>query len=202
MPLRIKLMLAGLTVGIMLASFASSASSGDYGVSRQEFRMTWSRLEFIEASTTIRCAVTMEGSFQRTRLSKTEALAIGTVSRKAVNSCTGGSARIERATPLMTFQSFTGILPNIEEVTIKISLLQMTFSNIFWWCVITTEPSEPAILRVGRDARGNLIGATFNSNYAITPSEERFCVEQWRIGGAGEIHLLGSSTTRITLTLI
>jgi len=127
----IKLGLTALMAAMLFASALGTASARNLEVSTETFRVTWSRLEFQSSLVTIRCEVTLEGSFHSRTIPKIERLLIGSITRISVKeeSCTGGRARPERPPPWhLTYEGFTGRLPTIE--TIRILMQRFQFAII------------------------------------------------------------------------
>ncbi len=131
-----RLAIAAVLVAASLAALVGSASAGRLSSSSQNFRVAWSSLELIGLfGVTVRCGVTLEGSFQNRSIVKTPGGTIGSVTSVAVrHPCTNGEAfafnGVERlgATTLanslpwtLTYVSFAGTLPNITRVTLGLS---------------------------------------------------------------------------------
>lgn len=117
-----KLALTALIAALLLASVLSTASAGRLSFNTQNIRTTWSRIEFQTAVVTVRCPVTLEGSFHSRTFPKIERLLIGAVTRLVIKgeSCTNGSA-VARALPWhLTYDSFAGTLPDITSVRLLI----------------------------------------------------------------------------------
>jgi len=111
--------LTALMAAMLLASAVNAASARNLEVSGQNFRVTWSRIEFQSSLVTVRCPVTLEGSMHSRTIPKIQGLLIGSITKISVKeaSCTGGTARPERPPPWhLTYEGFTGRLPNIETV--------------------------------------------------------------------------------------
>jgi hypothetical protein len=130
-----KLGLTALMAAILLASAVATASARSLSVSEQSFRATWASLEFAGGGATIRCRVTLEGSFHTRTIAKVERSLIGAISRATVaHPCTGGEGWADNGTetePLgtapnklpfhVTYESFAGTLPNISTVNLLLS---------------------------------------------------------------------------------
>jgi hypothetical protein len=129
----IKLGLSALLAAILLASALSTASARNLEVSNQRFRVRWSRLEFRSGFVTIRCQVTLEGSFHSRTFAKIERTLVGAITRIDVfeERCTGGIARAERPPPWhVTYEGFTGILPNIQTIRLLMQRFQFLVESI------------------------------------------------------------------------
>lgn len=129
-----KLGLAALASAILLASFVSTASARNLSTSDRLWRASWNSLEFV-GTVTIRCRVTLEGSFHSQTIAKVARSLIGSVTRVTVaHPCTNGEAWADNGTetqPLgrapnrlpfhLTYENFTGRLPNIETIGLLLS---------------------------------------------------------------------------------
>ncbi len=145
----ISLYLAALTATLVLAGAVGSASARSLSVSETGFRITFSSLEFGSSVVTVRCRLTLEGSFHRRSGPKIPRSLIGTISRAIVAhpGCSGGEAWVDNGTesePLgtapnrlpfhLTYESFGGILPRITEINFSLNgaslVLQTSFIGI------------------------------------------------------------------------
>jgi len=204
---RLKLILAGLTAALMLMMTIASASANRLSLSNRNFRAVWTNLELQSAAGTVRCPLTLEGSFHYNTIAKRESALIGHVSRASVNNgaCTNGHATIiqERLPWHVTYGGFTGTLPRITGV--KLNLINATFRVEIGGLACTTQTTT------ANPAKGivNLTAGVAESlradETAGIPLRGSFLCE---IGGEGRFRgtttsltLLGN-TTRITVTLI
>jgi len=153
----IKLGLTALMAAMLLASALSTASARNFEVSNQTFNATWSRLEFQSSLVTIRCLVTIEGSFHSRTIPKIERLLIGSVTKIQIkeDSCTNGRARPERPPPWhLTYEGFTGRLPNIETIRLLLSRFQFAIIALGVTCKYGTSTDNltgSAALNAGRE---------------------------------------------------
>lgn len=121
----LKLGVAALAATLLLSAAVGSASAGKLSINNQNLRITFSRLEFSASEFTIRCSVTVEGSFHTRTMAKVVGSLVGAITKSTVKqeTCTGGSAAsfngIERyngtTTPNtlpwhLTYEGFTGEL--------------------------------------------------------------------------------------------
>jgi len=123
----IKLGLTALMATMLLASALSTASARNLSISVVDWRVNWSRLEFSSSIVTVRCQVSLEGSFHSRVIPKTQRLLIGSITRISVfeERCTGGRVRPEKPPPWhLTYEGFTGRLPNIETLRLLIQRFQ------------------------------------------------------------------------------
>jgi hypothetical protein len=147
-----KLLLTALTAALVLGSAISSASARELAVSEQSIRVSWASLEFGSSLATIRCRVTLEGSFHSRTIAKIARRLIGAITAAIVaHPCTNGEAWADNgreAEPLgtapqklpyhITYENFTGRLPSIETVGLLLSrisfVLQATSFGISARC--------------------------------------------------------------------
>jgi hypothetical protein len=139
-----KVLLGTLAAVTLLAAVASSASANRISISNQSIRAIWSPLFIIVPNTSaaeFQCQMTLEGSFHSRTMSKVATSLIGYITRAAVSHpCTrNGEMWVHNgveaplgATPgtslpwHMTYQSFSGTLPNISEVRILLRGIRVT----------------------------------------------------------------------------
>ena len=122
-----RLILCGLTAAFVLATAAGSASAGKLSLSNRVIRATWAALEFAtEPGFSIRCPVTLEGSFHSNTIRKVIGALVGYITRASVKSdgigCAGGNMTLLQETlPWhIRYNGFQGTLPRIEVVRINI----------------------------------------------------------------------------------
>jgi hypothetical protein len=209
MRTRSKLLFAGLTAALMLSMAVASASAGRLSVSNRNFRIVWNplTLESTAGIATIRCPVTMEGSFHSATIRKTIGALVGHVTRAFVNrsACAGGTATIHGETlPWHTqYGGFEGTLPNI--TGIRLNLVGATFEveDGTALCTTRTTAAQPGvgIARVG--AGGVITGLRADETRTIPLSGEFLCAfaGEGTFAGTGTVTLLGASTS-ITVRLI
>jgi hypothetical protein len=128
---------AAIVVAVLLAVCVGTASANRLSFSTRNFRTTWTSLEFrtSEGTTTVRCAVTMEGSYHSATISKVAESLVGYITRVAVRRpCTGGTVwamngdanevlggNVRNTLPWhVLYDSFTGTLPNIRGAVFEI----------------------------------------------------------------------------------
>jgi len=212
MRTRSKLLLAGLTATLLLAIGVAGASAGRLSITNanKTFRVTWSSLELQNQNiTTIRCPITMEGSFHSATIQKTLRALIGHVSRATVgnSACTSGHATVEQANlPWhVQYRGFTGSLPTINGVVL--GLVNAKFrveSSGGLRCTTTTTETEPAQGIAETDAAGRITGMRADESVGIELEGSFVCEIGGRgfFRGTGTVRLLGSATTAITVRLI
>jgi hypothetical protein len=195
-----------LTAALLLAlSIPAAARNLSYSVN--EFRILWSTLTFsaAEGGISITCPVTLEGSFlERTATKVADALR-ARITRSTVGTCREGRATIltETLPWNVTYQSFTGTLPNISGV--RYALLNAAFQvepGFGIGCLARTSSEFPAAGDAARDANGRITSLTPDSSLAIPITGNVECPRFGIFTGSGEVFVQGSSTTRVSLSLI
>jgi hypothetical protein len=151
MQRHIRLLLTGLAATAILAAAVGTASAQRLSISNQQIRVVWRNLELSNTSTAnvVRCPVTLEGSFHSRTIVKVRELLIGYITRARVSNevCTGGRATIlqEKLPWHLTYQSFRGTLPRIEEILLNLIragfLIEIPGVNN---CAATTSLANPA----------------------------------------------------------
>ncbi len=123
MQMPAKLSLTALTVALLLSAAVTAASAGRLSISNQNIRVTWRSLEFGSSVVTIRCPVTLEGSFHSRTITKVHGTLIGAVTRMAIKneSCTNGVVEASLLPWHLTYENFIGALPRISDVDILLS---------------------------------------------------------------------------------
>jgi hypothetical protein len=205
-----KPILTALIAALLLASAVGTASAGRLSISNQQFRVNWSRLEFISEGQDARCQVTLEGSFHSRTINKTPGALIGAITKINVKteSCEGSAdARPARAPPWhVTYEAFTGTLPNPTRIRLLMQRFQFDIIGAFGvTCrmgTATDNVTGEAILNATREVTN--IQPTEGRNIANLLEGGGFCPRSGRlIAGPtdGTVRLL-NTTTRIRITLI
>lgn len=205
---RTRLVCASLGATLLLALAVGAASANRLSVSNQQFRITWTRLTFSEGGGgfAIECPVTLEGSFHSATIRKVAHALVGHITRASVisRSCTGGGATVLNGTlPWhVTYEAFIGTLPNIGSVRLLLINASFQIGIPPFTCLARTTNESPAAGTVTREAGGNITTLAADSSFAI-PTTGAFCpFASGRFAGTGNVFLLGSTSTRIRLTLI
>lgn len=208
---------AALISAFVLAGATGSAAARNFTISNQSFRVTWASLEF-EASSTIRCAVTFEGSFHSRTIAKVERSLIGSISRAVIQEerCTNGGVvafngveRYNGATPPntlpwhLTYESFTGTLPAISGIRFLFS--RFRFGAIMIGCTgqYGTE-TDNMTFTAARENSGGITTLTPSVLSAMTLFRRDggvLCNATAGLRGAGSMTQL-NSTSRINVNLI
>jgi len=200
--------LTALAAALPLALGVGAASARTLSMSSQTFRVTWSRLEFQNATfgVTVRCPVTLEGSFHSRTLAKTLGSLIGaiTAARAKEESCTGGRVHLKNLPWHVTYEGFTGTLPNISGVVFLVSRFRFEViePGICTGDYGTTEDNIKA--RGDRDASGAITRIEYpaGTNVANLVTSLGMCAPTISIVGSEGLMTALNSSARITVTLI
>jgi hypothetical protein len=202
--MRSKLFLVGMGAALMLAMAVSTASANSLRVSSASWKAVWTPLSFSAGGATVRCNVTLEGSWESTTIAK-RAGKIGSVTGAALNSCSGGTATVLSGTlPWeVHYVSFAGTLPRISSV--KISLIGARFAvdpeGSLPACLVGTTSTSPAYGFVNLSG-GSVTGLRADETTGIPLGGSFFC----EIGGdgtfAGTASVENGSGAGVTVSLI
>jgi hypothetical protein len=219
MPVRSKLVLAGLTAALLMGLALGSASANRLSLSNRLIRITWANLRFFHEGGGINpsyeCPVTLEGSFHSATIAKVRDVLMGFITRGVVKSescSTNGRATIlqERLPWHVTYESFSGTLPNIRTASIRIHGMAIGEEMLLEPRTRTTclyadrvRVEESARAEFIREEGGNITGLAWDTNIRIPRfTDGGSCPPRMGFEREGQVFLLGSSSTRIRLTLI
>jgi len=197
---------AALAAALLLTLPVSSAASR-LSYSNKEFRIMWASLTFSESNGgfPITCPVTLEGSFAERTHVKTRDLVTARITTANVGTCQEGNGTI-LAVSLpweVTYQSFTGLLPNITGV--RYALIGAAFQiepGLGIACLARTSAEAPAAGEARRDSFGRITSLTTDPRLLIPITGSAECPRFGIFTGTGEVFVQGSSSTRVTLSLI
>lgn len=200
-------------VAVALAfALATAASARQFSLSHQEFRIVWAPLEFsgAEGAVSIRCVVTMEGSFHARTLAKVVQALVGYITRSTVatSACTGGRmATLAESLPWhVRYGSFSGALPNITSIALEIVGLTFLFEDgLMYACLYTATAASPAGGSLTVGAGGRISGFSLDGTRAF-PLTRRLggvlaCPSTMRLNSSANVTASGM-TTAITVLLI
>jgi hypothetical protein len=203
-PLRI--LTALLAASLLLSAAVSTASATRLSVSNQNIRATWNSLEFASELVTLRCQLTLEGSFHTRTIAKVRESLIGaiTMARFKEEACTNGSFRAQAVPWHITYESFAGTLPNITAVNLLLSRFRFQL-NVPGICTAeygtaTDNITGAAVVGAGRAITG--LGFVEGRNTANRFAGTGLCPPSARLKGSEGRVTLPGATTLITVTLI
>jgi hypothetical protein len=205
-----KLALAGLAATLVMAFAVGSATANHLSASNHQFRMVWTAFTVFGegGSPTVRCPLTLEGSFHERTIAKTLGHLVGYVSRAisgAGAACQGGSGTVLTATlPWhVTYEGFSGRLPAITSVRVLLRRVAFVMEVLSVLCLYKENGTEQGAGELNVETGGNANTVTPDSSIRLPLFEGSvFCPAKIGDEGTGEVTVLGSSTTRIRVTLI
>jgi len=205
----VKLILAAATATVVLGAAASTASARRIEVSEQRFHQVWTSITFVGEFASVKCPMTIEGSFHSKTTSKVIGQLIGYITRVTLigGACTSGHATaLTEILPWhITYEGFGGILPRITEIHILLIGAAFRFELLGGSCLVqtsTTEPSEDWIFI--EPNTGQVRNLFPNPNRLIRTSAGCLAGATGRFEGTSEVFAGGqeSGTTRITVRLV
>jgi hypothetical protein len=146
---RTHLLLTTTLTTIILATTITTAHAERLEFSNNTIRAIWSSLELsnIVTSETVRCAVTLEGSFHSRTVEKIGGRLVGYITRGNIqnNQCTGGNATVlsETLPWHLTYSNFRGTLPRIENVLMNLIRFGFIIRTAANTCRAITEIFRP-----------------------------------------------------------
>jgi hypothetical protein len=175
-----------------LAFTTTTASANRLSVSSRLIRVRWTVLTWSFGTNSIRCALTLEGSFHSGTIRKVERALIGHISRASVAACSNGSATVLQETlPWhLRYAGFTGTLPAIRTLSFQILGLSLSLQpSGSVKCLGRTTEEAPARFIADLEAAGGIREVTAEEGAEIPfTGEGGLC----RFGGEG--HYGGTST--------
>jgi hypothetical protein len=221
MHTRTKLALTTLTASLLMSLAVSSATAGRLSTTNTRFRITWNELRFVEVGggtgLQMTCRLTLEGSFHSATIRKTPGALAGAVTRGIIdsNNCRGAlephrASVLQETLPWhLTYESFSGTLPNITSLTFLLTRYAYQVSATYLGATITclyADGGLPEENQAGEIARNTATGA-LTTHTIISGRRSRFirgsgaCPPFGTSSATGQVFLLGN-TTRISITLI
>jgi hypothetical protein len=217
MTQRLVCLLTTMATIIVLGALVSPTMATHMTVSTQGFRAVWNRLGFEGSGfSNLECRVTIEGSFHSRTSSKIAEQLMGYVTKASIDEthCTGGSARVLKASlPWhIRYDSFTGTLPNITGIKLRLSLTEFLAQQIEPFggiarCLYRSTAASPHKELVGREAGG--AATKISSESAGIPLFDEtlssaifFCPATVRLSGETSSLTVQGGTAKITVTLV
>jgi len=204
MPKFTKLGLAVLTSSLLLAGAVSTASARSFSISNLNIRATWSRLEFTSALATVRCPVTIEGSYHARTIAKTIGNLKGAVGRVTIKneSCTNGTIAVESLPWHWSQEGFTGTLPNITATKLLLTRRRFTVTALGVRCTYGNE-TDRITFTSALNASGQVTSFSPDAGNVVHRVEGgAFCPETGSLAGPEGIMTAAGTNARLTVTLI
>jgi hypothetical protein len=203
-------LLATIIVVCVLSTAASIASARRLQASNDSYLVSWSSLELVVRDAfgvthTVRCPLTLEGSFHSRTLSKVSGQLVGYISHAIVGACTAGTATaLTETLPWhIRYDRFIGSLPSI--TGIRTQLVDAGFLvNIGFECLYRSTAARPIAGILNRDT---ITGATQTLTADATTriplaSGEFGCPTEGSFQGTAEVFIRTDWRTRITVRLV
>lgn len=155
------LLLAGLAATCLIAVAVQAAQANRIGFNEGRFRTATSALHLglLEGGPSINCAVTLEGSFHSTTISKVSEALIGLVLRASAGACSGGALTFltETLPWHLAYRGFSGVLPNFGGIEIDIVGLSMQINFEGLICLARSTAARPAGVRFRQEGGGRTL---------------------------------------------
>jgi len=196
----VTLLLATAGAAALLGALVAGASATRLSSSSQNFRSTFSSFSYSGGFGTVRCPLTLEGSFHSRSIVKAAETLIGYITRYIVGACAMGSATVLSATLPWSvgYLSFSGTLPNITAISTgvagaSVQIREPVFGITCLMASTTGQPERMIFMREGGGALTRIhLGGRIESNCGI-PGE---------LEAESNSLTVVNSATRITVTLI
>lgn len=145
---RSKLIIAGVSATLVMASAISSASANRLSISHGGlWEAVWRPLRFrTSGAVGVECPVTIEGSFHSATIRKIERLLIGSVTRASIGPCEIGAATVlSEALPWhVQYLGFLGMLPQIAGVRLILVGVSFRVREVLGRvCLLRSTEAEP-----------------------------------------------------------
>jgi len=199
-----KLLLAAAGATALLGALVSSASARNLSTSNQLIRMAWSTVTLTAAGGNCRCQLTLEGSMHARTTSKSIGSLIGYITSAILGPCPAGTGTILRETlPWhVTYSGFQGTLPEINSfITHAVGVsfrIRDTGGTI---CLARSTAAKPGIGTTHRNTTTKEL-TEVGLGGRIPTGAECFGAELTLESTSGAISVLGTSSTRLTISLI
>jgi hypothetical protein len=202
MTKHLKTWLAVVGAAALLGALVGGASARTLSVSNQTTRATWSVIEFISASgVTVRCPLTLEGSFHSRTLAKVVGSLVGYTTRAAFPGDCPMSVRPETLPWHEHYLGFIGTLPNVTEVRTNDANIGFNVTAIIFGFPVTCSYRTGTVRATfNRETGGALTSERIEAS-GLPPDEGFPCGEGELRGTSNTLTVLNSST-RLTIRLI
>ena len=167
---RSSLLLSTALTTLVVGMAVASAGANRLSVSEQSFTETWASLTLEAAGSTVRCPVTLRGSFASSTIVKVHSMLIARYGEGRVGSCTGGSVTLltETLPWHKTFEHFFGRLPRVTGIgqLIVQYTARITIEGGIS-CLMATTTSEPGALTANVNEAGEVTSTTLDESVVI-----------------------------------
>jgi hypothetical protein len=199
-----KRLLAAAATTVILGTLVSGASARNLSVSNQSMRMAWAIVTLSGGFGETNCALTLESTVHSRTMVKFIGSLVGYITSAILGRCTSGTATVLRETlPWhIRYSGFGGMLPIITSLYAHVTNFAIRVRELFGvTCLLRSTTTEPVIETLHRaTATGAISEATLGGT--IASGEECFHTTGTFSSISGEVSLLGTIATRITVLLI
>lgn len=201
---RVRRLLAAVLTAAFVAVACSSASAIQLSLSEPTFRVVWAPARFVFSGVTVSCNATLEGSFHSTSIAKVERSLIGSITRATSNSCSAGTMSVltETLPWHVQYGSFTGTLPNISTVTMRVVGMSASWTFLGITCLGRTEAGTPAAIIAERNGAGTITSFRWDESLPIPLTGSGCSSIRGRLAGTSSSATGLGTARQITLTLI
>jgi hypothetical protein len=209
MHTRSKLLLAAASAAVVLAALVSTTSANRFALRERTFRATWSSIALVSGLFgTVKCLLTIEGSFHSRTVSKIAESLAGYVTRSTIaeTQCTGGHARIlgELLPWHIRYNGFSGVLPQITSIEVRIvgSHFLVESANVF--CLYASTAASPIKDIINRNTMTNAATSIRVNEPSGIPlsSGNSLCPRPATLQGTSNTLTILGSTEEITVILV
>lgn len=208
---QIHTLLTALSAAAVLAAAVTSASAGRLSIRSSSIRAVWSSLNMTNTVTagTVRCPVTLEGSFFSASIRKIVTALVGRVTTAKLNNgaCTGGNATLlQEALPWrVAYGQYLGVLPSPNGIRFELYGLSVIVTTGGNTCRATSSIGAPAGVIAELFLSGQVHSLRADEIFGIPLTNGPgglFCgLAELQLTGTGNPTALGT-TTLLTITLI
>jgi hypothetical protein len=195
-------LLAIVGAAILLGALAGAASAGRLSTSEQRLRGVFRSMEFGLPSVTVRCEVTVEGTFHERTAIKDLGTLMGYITRTTLGACSSGAATIltETLPWHIRYSGFEGALPEITSIIAHIvgAALRVTGGGVN--CLARSTATRPGIVNLHRDPVTHAITEA-SMGGRITTGAECLGAEGAFRSDSGSVTVSNSSST-VSISLI
>jgi hypothetical protein len=147
----VRIALLALAATSLLAMATSTATAGRLSFTAQPFKIVWENFTLERISERVTCALTLEGSYRSTTFAKS-IVQFGSITRAAVASCRESTLVVltETLPWSMEYLSFSGALPTITRITLRVVGLSMRWGSLEQ-CLVATSALIPLVINFERE---------------------------------------------------
>lgn len=191
-------------------SLAATASANRLSLNAGTFRFVWPEwtLAFTEPTeSSVRCPLTLTGTFATTALTKTTRGLVGNIVNSAIGfpTCANGRPNVlaETLPWHVRYESFTGTLPAIGSIALEVIGLSYRWelNLLSISCLFSATEAAPARWRASLERGGAITSVRWDETKRIPGTGIILCPREATFGGTGTA-TQASSTAAVRVTLI